>query len=177
MGQHSYSIIVIVALILFSMYRRVRRNIGWQPLNPGSLKFRRILFVAIGLLFFVEGASHPVSLISDIAGLALGAGLAFYSAGITDFDFRDGKMLYRPNIWIGSVVTLLFIVRFLARFYGLFASGALNGAGQANSMQNMGYTVGNSWTAGLLLIMFAYYAVYYSIIMNKQKEISQKETI
>lgn len=174
MNQHSYTILIIIALIMFSIYRRVRRNIGWQQLNQGKMTFRIVLFVIVGLIFFAEGIFHPISLVSDIVGILLGSILAFYSVTLTNFEQREERLYYRPNIWIGAIVTFIFLARFLYRFYGIFSSGALNGLkqGQANSMQNLS-ALGNSWTSGLMLIMFAYYVIYYVILLKKQKHISK----
>ncbi|NRD78165.1 DUF1453 family protein [Bacillus sp. BRMEA1] len=169
MDQH---ILVIVIIIAFMLYRRVRRNIGWQPLNQGRLMFRIVLFIIIGALFLSEGILHPVSLISDVVGLVLGGILAFYSVNLTVFEQREGRLFYRPNIWIGSIVTALFIIRFIYRFYTMFTSGMVSGVqqGQTNGWQSM-YSGSNSWTAGLMLIMFAYYAIYYMILIRKQKQL------
>jgi hypothetical protein len=161
--MHSYSIFIIIALIIFSIYRRVRRNIGWQKLNQGSLVFRTVLFLIIGLVFLAGGVLHPISLISDVVGVLLGIILANYGAAMTSFEQRDGGHYYRPNIWIGSIVTVIFLVRFIYRFYGLFTGGL--------QQQNMSYTVGNSWTAGLMLIMFAYYINYYRILIKRHKQL------
>jgi hypothetical protein len=175
MNQHSYTIIVIIALILFSIFRRVRRNIGWQKLKKGNLVFRTVLFLIIGLVFLAEGIYHPISLISDAVGILLGIILAYYGVTLTRFEQREGRLYYCPNIWIGSLVTVLFLGRFIYRFYELFAGGTLSGLnqGQTKDLQNMGYTFGNSWTAGLMLIMFAYYIIYYTILIKKQKQFSQ----
>ncbi|MBI0579125.1 hypothetical protein IEC97_17280 [Neobacillus cucumis] len=178
MNQHSYSIIIIIALIGLSIVRRVRRNIGWQQLKQGNLLFRIVLFLIIGLIFLAGGVIHPISLISDMVGILLGSILAFYSIGLTTFEQREGRLFYRPNIWIGSMVTLLFLVRFIYRFYGMLTGGALTGLqpGQTNGWRNIGYTTGNSWTAGLMLIMFAYYVIYYLILLKKQKQLYQRNT-
>ncbi|NEZ00874.1 DUF1453 family protein [Heyndrickxia shackletonii] len=177
MNQHSYNIIFIIALILWIIYRRVRRNIGWQHLNQGKMLFRMILFFIIGLIFFAAGIAHPVSLISDIVGIILGIILAYYGSSITSFEQREDRLYYRPNIWIGSIVTFLFLARFVYRFYGIFVGGtyAKLQQGQPNDFQNIGYSVGNSWTSGLMLIMFAYYIVYYMILLRKQKQIPHLE--
>jgi hypothetical protein len=174
MNQHSYTIIVIIALILFSIFRRVRRNIGWQKLKKGNLVFRTILFFIIGMVFLAEGIYHPISLISDVVGILLGIILAYYGVTLTSFEKREGLLFYRPNIWIGSLVTVLFLGRLVYRFYDLFTSGALGGLqqGPTKGLQNMGYAFGNSWTAGLILIMFGYYSIYYALLLKKQKQFS-----
>ena len=172
--NHSYSIIIIIALILFSIYRRVRRNIGWQLINQGNLVFRTVLFFIFGLLFLTEGVFHATSFISDLIGILLGFILAYYGVSLTSFEQREGRLYYRPNIWIGSILTVIFLARFISRFYGLFTGGALGGlqSGQTNGLQNIG-SIGNSWTAGLMLIMFAYYAIYYLVLLRKQKQFLQ----
>ncbi|WEG13226.1 hypothetical protein PU629_02350 [Pullulanibacillus sp. KACC 23026] len=168
---HSYSYIIIIALIAWSIYRRVRRNIGWQLLYRGNLVFRIILFTVVGLLFFAEGVVHPISLISNIAGILVGCILAYYGITLTKLEQREGRVYYLPNIWIGSIVTVIFLARFIYRFYGLFSSGVMSG--QSSNMQNMGMTMGNSWTSGLMLIMFAYYIIYYVVLMKKEKRLEK----
>ncbi|HEX7056678.1 MAG TPA: hypothetical protein VF260_05710 [Bacilli bacterium] len=174
MDQHSSTLIIMIALILFAIYRRVRRNIGWQHLRSGSMTIRIVLFLVVGLLFFIEGVFHPISLISDIAGIGLGVVLALYGAKVTDFAQREGLLYYRPNVWIGAVVTFIFLARFVYRFYGVFSSGILDqvqqGKQNPNDLQNLS-SAADSWTAGLMLIMFAYYVVYYMILLKKQKQL------
>lgn len=173
------TLVIIACLILFSIYRRVRRNIGWQELQPRKLQVRIALFLVIGLLFFVEGAGQPISLISDAAGILFGGILAYFSAGITLFEERAGRRYYRPNTWIGGLVIAVFLGRFSYRFYEIYQlmkSGALAGA-KTDGLQNIGYTIGNSWTAGLMLIMFSYYAVYYLFLVHKQKNLANQEEI
>jgi hypothetical protein len=177
MNQHFYSILIIAALILFSIYRRVRRNIGWQELRQGNLMFRTILFLVVGLLFVSGAVSHPISFISDILGVLIGVALAYYSARITNFEQREGRLYYRPNTWIGSTVTVLFLARLFYRFYSLYSQGGFSSyqQGQTNGFQNMSGAIGNSWTAGLMLIMFAYYVIYYFLLLRKQKRLLQTD--
>ncbi|MED3622934.1 CcdC protein domain-containing protein [Neobacillus thermocopriae] len=175
MDQHSYMLIMMIALIILSIFKMIRRNIGWQPLNQGLMLFRIVLFFSIGLIFLVEGVFHPISFISDVVGILLGSILAFYSVSVTHFEQREKRLYYRPNIWIGSIVILLFLVRFIYRFYGIVTGGALDlvQQKQANGIQNFSSVLGNSWTAGLMLIMFAYYSIYYILLLKKQRETSK----
>ena len=173
MGQHWDKVIIIGAIILFSIYRRVRRNIGWQPLHSRKIKFRTALFLIIGLIFLSIGAFNPVSLISDIIGILFGIGLAYYSGGMTRFEQRDGTWYYRPNTWIGSLVTLIFLGRLFYRFYNLSSLGNISKMQNGQNLQNMSSITGGSWTAGFLLIMFAYYVYYYIILLKKLKDPSK----
>jgi hypothetical protein len=175
--QHFFGIITIVALILFSIYRRVRRNIGWQQLHMRKIIFRTALFSFIGLIFLIQGALHPISLVSDVVGIGIGIMLAYYSSLKTSFEQRNGSWYYRPDIWIGSLVTAIFLVRLLSRFYRMYESGAFEGTNGANTngFQTMNYASGNSWSSGFLLIMFGYYVLYYILLMRKQKHLQQVE--
>ena len=174
------TIIIISALLLFSIYRRVRRNIGWQHLIQRKLLIRTFIFLIIGMLFLSGGIFHPINLISDIIGILIGVALAYYGAAMTHFEKRDGGWYFRPNTWIGSAVTAIFFVRIIYRIYNLYMLGDLSKLqqqGQANGFQNMGYAVGNSRSSGLILIMFAYYVTYYLIIIRKQKQLSTEKTL
>jgi hypothetical protein len=172
MNQHLYTIIIIGALILFSIYRRVRKSIGWQQINQGKMMFRMALSFIVGILFLVEGGFHPTNIISDVVGILIGVIIAYYSSLKTDFEQRDGHWYFRPNKWYGGVVIALFFGRFVYRFYEMYTQGAFSGAngGQKEGFQNFGAAVGPSWTTGLILIMFAYYIVYYIALLGKQKK-------
>lgn len=163
-------ILLLIAFIGYRMYLRVRRTFVWQPLKPNGLRVRTILFGIIGLLFFAEsifagGGIRAASLVSDFAGIAAGAVLAYYGAGKTLFERRGSSLHYRPNAWIGGLVTVLFLGRLLYRIYGM-----LQTAGDPSAMswsERMG--MGNAWTSGLMLIMFAYYVTYNLLLMRKYR--------
>jgi putative flippase GtrA len=178
--QSSYAIIMISALLLFSIFRRVRRNIGWQQIIQRKLVVRTIIFLVIGSLFISGSAAHPISLISDVIGIMIGVILAYYGARMTNFEERGGTWYYRPNTWIGSLVTALFFARLVYRFYEVYQlRGTIqqiqNSPNEANGFANISSTLGNSWAAGLILIMFAYYVLYYFFILQRQKQLSGAE--
>jgi hypothetical protein len=168
MNQHLYTIIIIGALILFSIYRRVRKSIGWQQINKGKMMFRIALSFIVGILFFVEGGFHPINFISDVVGILIGVILAYYSSLTTDFEQRERRWYFRPNKWYGGVVMALFFGRLVYRFYEMYTQGAFSGAN--GGQRNFGAAVGPSWTTGLILIMFAYYIVYYIALLGRYKK-------
>jgi len=176
MNQGFLPIALIVLIFLLGIYKRARRNIGLQRLSQGYLLFRIILFTVVGLIFFIEGAIHPISLVSNIVGIMIGAILAYYAVSSTTFEQREGKLYYRPNIWIGSLVTLIFLLRLIYRFYEVFENTSLKdlqkqqpyGAGNPFS------SLSHSWSSGLILIMFAYYIIYYAILLKRLKQLPEK---
>ncbi|CAG7653765.1 hypothetical protein ACFQI7_31230 [Paenibacillus allorhizosphaerae] len=168
--------IIIMLLCLFVMYRmfrRVRRNIGWQQLEPGKMRLFTVIFSVIGMLLLIEGAFYATSLISDAIGILLGLMLAYYGAALTRFEQRGGRWHYRPNTWIGVAVTVLFFGRLIYRFYDMYSmpqgGGVQGGLTLAGKLQ----TMVSGWTAGLLLVMFAYYVGYNLLILRKQKQLSR----
>ncbi|MGO4110366.1 hypothetical protein [Paenibacillus sp. YAF4_2] len=123
------------------------------------MRIRIILFAVIGVIFLAEGGLSTVGVISDIIGILIGAILGLIGSVMTSFEQREAGLYYRANIWIGSLVTALFIGRFGYRFYTMFEDGP--------NMQNMNFaSSGSSWTSGLILIMFAYYIVFYFLLLR-----------
>lgn len=177
MNQHFYTVFILTALFLFIIFKRVRGNIGWQQMNQRNLLVRTLFLYFFGLVFLGEGVFHPIGFISDIFGILIGIILAYYSAVITRFEQRNGRWFYRPNIWIGSAVTVIFLARFIYRLYGIVSSGTLGDwkEEQSAGWQNIAFASGNSWTSGSMLIMFAYYFIYYTILRRKQKLLLQTE--
>ncbi len=176
--SQSFSIVIVIILVLFAMYRRVRRNIGWQKLRRGNLRYRIMIFLIIGVLFLAGSAMHPISLISDVIGIGLGLLLAYYGVKFTEFEQREDSLYYRPNTLIGMIVTVLFLGRFLYRFYLMYKIGPSLTTTTSSGGQNVSYSFGNPWTTGLLLIMFAYYSIYYWVLLRKQKQtVDSKEGV
>ncbi|MCO7125511.1 hypothetical protein NIE88_06970 [Sporolactobacillus shoreicorticis] len=165
----NYSWSIVIIFILFALYRRIRRNIGWQLFKVKRMLIRITLFTIIGLFFLSGSLTHPISIVSDLLGLLAGAALAYYSSKMTELEHRDNRWHYRTNIWIGGVVSALFIGRLLYRFYEVYSSGMPQGNTAATQQIN----TNSAWSAGLLLIMFAYYVVYYLLLLIKQKQISR----
>jgi heme O synthase-like polyprenyltransferase len=141
------------------------------------MKVRTAIFLIIGLVFLAEGASHPVNFLPEAAGILTGAALAYYGAAMTGFEQRDGRWYYRPNTWIGSIVIAIFFSRLIYRLYEVYilmGTGGLQGyQTQTGGLPNMGGYAGDPWTAGLLVVMFAYYAAYYSILLRRHKHLPE----
>jgi hypothetical protein len=109
MNYHSSTLVIIIGLILFSIFRRVKRNIGWQQLNSRILVTRTAIFSIIGIVFFVLGAFHPISFVSDVIGILIGIFLAYFCGVMTQFKQRDGCLFYRTNTWIGGYCNCLIL--------------------------------------------------------------------
>ena len=156
-------IALIAVYILYRVYRRIRRNFGWQRLQSRRLQVSTAILAVLGIVLITLGASQTNSLISDVAGLAIGVILALCGAAITRFEQREGSLYYLPNTWIGAIVTLLFFGRIVYRIY--VATMQTDFAG----MDKMRGITGG-WTAGLMMIMISYYIAYNIFLLRKQKQ-------
>lgn len=159
----------IVIFILYRVYLRVRRTVGWQQLNPVKMQIWTAVSIIVGSIFFLEGAIHPIGLISDAAGILLGFVLAYYGSALTRFEQRDGRWRFRPNAWMGSIVTVVFFGRIIYRIYEMYAAGSTGGASATARLASIGYDANSPWTTGLIMIMFAYYVTYYINLLRKRK--------
>jgi hypothetical protein len=167
--SHQTEILVVVtALIAWSVYRRVRRTLHWQPLVKRRLVVRGSVFIVIGMLLLVSTLYHPATAWWDAAGVAAGAALAWLALRNTRYERRDDGWYYRPHGAIGALVILLFLARIAYRLAAAAAlwngqgkaAGGLVPAGGAHASAAAASTV-DPWTAGAMFILVAYYAVYY----------------
>lgn len=177
--EHYAQYAIIVLVIAFGLYRRVRRTVGKQPLASGRLTFRLVLFSIIGVLVLLPGIFKPQLFIGDAAGLVIGGILAFYAIKHTTFENQNGKWTYRTHPVIGLIVIVLFIGRIIYRMFEY--SSLMNNTGTAVSEAGgaqaagtqMQYT-GDPLTAGVLFILIAYYAGYYGFLLRQKKMLDRE---
>jgi hypothetical protein len=106
-------------LIAWGIYRRVRRNIGRQPLRPRRITFSIVVFFLVSLLFIGMSLQQLHLLLGIVGGLALGVMLGFVGLRLTRFETNAEGHFYTPNTHIGIALSVLFIGRLLYRFWVL----------------------------------------------------------
>jgi hypothetical protein len=113
-------------LFAWGLYRRVRRNIGRQPLRPARSIFSIVLFVAVSALLFSVSLALPKLLLGIGGGLLLGALLGAAGLHLTKFETTEAGHFYTPDMRIGIGLSLLFVGRMLYRFWvlGNFSTAA-----------------------------------------------------
>src|SRR4051794_21719952 len=90
---------LFVPLILFGVYRRVRRTFGQQPVQPKRMIFRIVLMCALAVAM-VMVARHDGALLAAAAeGLALGGILAAVGLRLTQFETNPQGRFYTPNAY------------------------------------------------------------------------------
>ncbi|WP_026960766.1 hypothetical protein [Alicyclobacillus herbarius] len=178
MGTHGLSIVVIVALIGWGLYRRVRRTVGFQPLQARRMRVRFVLFTVLLVLL----AFTPMPTRADrwfmLVGVLVGLGLAGVAASTTQFQQKQGVWHYRPSGWVSAIVLLIFFGRLAYRMVELYegSKGApvvtSTGTGNAAHLQAASYT-SDPLTLVAIFILFSYYAGYFLYLLWRERHLER----
>jgi hypothetical protein len=144
--------ILFGGLFAWSMYRRVRRNIGRQPLRPVRITISIVILSLISVLFLGWSLAQPPLLLGIAGGLLLGASLGFFGLRLTKFETNEAGHFYTPNTHIGVVLSALFIGRMAYRYWVL--NHSVNAANHQPSFQS-------PLTFFIFGLTAGYYLVYY----------------
>ena len=164
--------LVITVVIAFVLYRRVRRSIGRQRLQPGQLWFRIALFSVVCVLILFLRPTDVTSWAFAAGGALLGGVLAFYAYRHTRFEFVPEGRFYTPNVYIGLGVTALLIGRIGYRFMEMapvLSAVAAHTAPNTLPTGGNGFTqaFGSPTTVGLYFVMAGYYICYYAGLITR----------
>jgi membrane protein CcdC involved in cytochrome C biogenesis len=172
---HGAILVLIGVLFIFSMYRRVKRTIGFQKLAKRRMIIRIVLFAIICVLFLITGYTNPTIYIFDVLGILLGGVIAYFAIRSTSFEWRKNAWYYRPNPWIGAILIVLFIGRIVYRLYqdyALIGNAAAKGAGSQLAQQNQLATYSHDpSTTIILFVLISYYLVYYTFVIGRERHL------
>jgi hypothetical protein len=152
---------LVAALVVFMVYRRLRRSFGRQVLSPKRMGIRIALLAVVGCAASTVAFKSTAFLGAMVAGIAAGAALGVWGANRTRFENFRGALNYVPHTYTGIAVSLLFLGRLAYRLVQLY------GHGQAAPAP--GSAVGSPFTLGLLFVLVGYYVCYYSLVLWKSK--------
>ncbi len=160
--------ILIGALVLFSIYRRVRRNIGRQPLRPGRMQFR-IVMLSIAAVLIAFGASRDMNLLGALlAGVAGGAALGWFGLQHTKFEATAQGNFYTPHTYIGAAVSVLLIGRIAYRLLTVYP--AMHAASQADQDPFASFQR-SPLTLAILGVVIGYYVFYYWGVLQRGRSL------
>ena len=158
--------IIMGAFILFAIYRRVRRNIGRQPVQPMRMRSRMILLSVIGALITL-GATRDMNLLGAmLAGIAGGVALGWFGLQHTKFEKTEQGDFYTPHTWIGLAVSLLLLGRIAYRFIVIYPS--LHEAAQADQNPFAAFQR-SPLTLAIFGVLVGYYVFYYAGVLRRSK--------
>lgn len=159
--------ILVGALVVWGVYRRLRRTFGRQRVQAWRLWLRITLLTLVGGLIVATAASHnPQALEALVAGVACGAVLGYLGLRHTRFEVTAEGRFYTPHTYIGLVVTVLFLGRLLYRF--LYLSFGANATGGANPDFALAYQR-SPLTLGIFGVLVGYYVFFYAGILLRTR--------
>lgn len=157
---------LIAALILWSVYRRMRRSFGKQRVRDGLMRIRIGILTLAAVLIGVVVAPDVDILGALLAGIACGAALGYVGLRYTKFEVTPQGRFYTPHAYIGMVVTALLVVRILYRFLGVhhgMAPVAARGQSLAAIYQHSPFTL------AAFGAVVGYYVLYYVGVLQRTR--------
>ena len=167
---------VLVALIVFAVYRRLRRSFGRQKLRPGLIALRIALLAFLGAVLAPMALRSAAFAAAAFTGLASGVLLAWWGASRTSFERVGTDRFYVPHTYSGIAVSLLFIGRIAYRLLRNYEAphGAQALPAMAPGFGAAGY-VSSPLTMGLAFVLVGYYVCYLGWILRKSKQLKSGE--
>lgn len=117
MSSPHFATILVIGIFAWSIYRRVRRNIGRQPLHPRRAKRSIVVLSLISAVIVYNSLQNINLLLGFGGGILLGALLGFAGLRLTRFETTDKGHFYTPNTHIGVALSLLLAGRIAYRFW------------------------------------------------------------
>lgn len=177
--QHFVQSLIPIALVLFFLYRRVRRNFGRQKLRRGYMVFRMVVLCVVGALLLIPTFFSTQLALVTLLGAGVGVGLAVWAAKHTRFLSQDGVLYYIPHSYTGIVVTALFVGRLAYRFVvlsqGRYALATTDTRMGASDFGGMGAIYHNPVTRLVFFILIGYYVYYYWFVLHESKHLKPED--
>jgi hypothetical protein len=157
---------LIAALIVWRLYRRMRRSFGRQRVRDGYMWFRIGLLTLVGAAVGVLVARDIDVLGALLGGIACGAVLGAFGIKYTKFEVTPQGRFYTPHTYIGLAVTGLFVGRLLYRFLEMYNGvipATTAGQGLAAAYQRSPFTL------AVFGALVGYYVLYYLGVLQRTR--------
>jgi len=121
LSPSTITLIVLIPLILWRVYSRIRRMVGRQRLSRVRPWVTLVIFPLILAMLALAALHRPERLAILVVGIAAGVGLAIFGLRRTKFEATPQGLYYTPNAHLGIALSLLFVARILYRFIEIYA--------------------------------------------------------
>ncbi|SFM15402.1 Protein of unknown function [Paenibacillus sp. 1_12] len=172
--EHMGPTLLIMALIAFGIYRRVKRTIGFQKLSRKRLIFRTTIFSLLGCVFLYTGLLHPIHFIADAIGLAAGLILSYYAIKHIRFEKRDDVWYYRTHLWVEVTIIVLLLGRIVYKLLSVYY--LQNGSDMSSAAPSLESYTKDPLTVGIFFVLISFYIRYFTYLLRKQKELEAPES-
>jgi hypothetical protein len=176
MTAHFLVPLLIIAVVAFRVWVRVRSQFGLQPIQRNRMTVRIVVFAILGVLlgFYALSAHAPNLLMGLCGGLVLGVALGLVGLNLTRFEVHPVKGdCYVPNRYIGALLTILFLGRLVWRL-AMVSPQLMDATGAAQPVHGPG--VGQSpLTLGILGLIVSYYISYFTgLLIHHQRILRER---
>jgi zinc transporter ZupT len=165
--------VLLSIAVAWGMYRRVRRNIGRQPVNTPRLQLRIGIFLAIGALVLFFSWRDLNLLAALVGGFACGAALAYSGLRHTRFEATVQGRFYTPHTYIGLIVSALFLSRIMFR---LLTAHAGTDVAASPGQNPFGAYQKSPLTLGIFGVLVGYYVFFNIGILRRSRSLASQQT-
>jgi hypothetical protein len=120
-GPPTITLLILLPLILWRLYKRIRRMVGRQHLSRVRPWLTLTIFPLVILLLALSAVAHPERLLLLAGGIGIGVTLGLYGLKVTRFEATPEGLFYTPNAHLGIALSLLFVGRIVYRFFEIYA--------------------------------------------------------
>ena len=175
MDQKFITPLIVGVVLIWAMYRRMRRTFGRQPVYVGRLRFRVGLFAAVGALMVLASAQNLPLLGALLGGVAGGAVLGWVGLRHTRFVTTPEGKFYIPHTYMGLLITALLLGRLMYRLLAVYPQAQ---AATPQTQDPLAAVAGSPLTSAILGLMVGYYVIYYLGVLRRSamSELSARET-
>ena len=124
------AIALLVPLVAWRVYSRVRRMVGRQRLSKWRARITLTIFPLVCLMLALGVIAHPERLSVFVVALAAGGALSVYGLRRTKFEAVPGMLYYTPNAHLGIALSLLFLGRVIYRAFEIYSMPAGSASGE-----------------------------------------------
>ena len=124
------AIALLVPLVAWRVYSRVRRMVGRQRLSKWRARITLTIFPLVCVMLAMGVIAHPERLAVFVAALVAGGALSVYGLRKTRFEAVPGMLYYTPNAHLGIALSLLFLGRVIYRAFEIYSMPAGTATGQ-----------------------------------------------
>ena len=148
------------ALVMFVLFRRVRRLFTRQRYSVTRIGLRLALIGGICVMLFLilSVAKGWV----PAAGLGIGTVVGLFGMLLTRFDSTDDELHYTPNAYVGVAVLSLLLARLVYRFSQLENLSELTHPEAGNGFKGLS---ASPLTVGILFVILGFYLSYYAAVL------------
>ncbi len=155
--------ILFGGLIAWSLYRRVRRNLGRQKLHPRRAVTSLVILSLFSVVIVGTSLQNANLLLGFGGGLLPGALLGFVGLRLTRFETTSEGHFYTPSTHIGVALSLLFFGRLVYRFMVLRTFSATPHQPPAIAQSPL--------TLFIFGLLAGYYLVYYAGLFAHSRDL------